>query len=139
MIQYILDTDIITLAQRGHSVVGAHLGTRPANTVAITVISVEEQLSGWYTRLRRAKKRKELAETYSRFTNAIRFLSRVQLVTFSESAIIRFEALCKSHRGIGKNDLRIAAIALEHNAIVATRNVIDFQCIPGLQVEDWSQ
>ena len=53
--------------------------------------------------------------------------------------MLRYEQLRASFRRIGKNDLRIAAIALEHGATLATRNVQDFRQIPGLQIEDWSK
>lgn len=93
----------------------------------------------WYTRVRRAKKPRELADVYQRFADAVRFLAGLQIVGFDEAAIARYESLRKSHRGVGKNDLRIAAIALETGAIVVTRNRADFQRISGLQIEDWSQ
>src|SRR5262249_16456196 len=107
--------------------------------LAITVISVEEQLSGWYTRLRRARKPPQLAHVYQRLTTATQSLSRLRILTFSEPAILRYEDLRKLKLKVGKMDLRIAAIVLEENAILATRNIRDFQGIPGLKTEDWSK
>jgi len=34
-------------------------------------------------------------------------------------------------------DLRIASIALEYNAAVLTRNLVDFTKVPALKVENW--
>jgi tRNA(fMet)-specific endonuclease VapC len=109
------------------------------NEIAISVISVEEQLSGWYRQLRKAKETKELAEVYDRLTAAVRSLSRLPILSFSEAAIQRARTLQKAKLNVRKLDLCIAAIALEVRAIVVTRNVRDFKRVPNLSVEDWSK
>jgi tRNA(fMet)-specific endonuclease VapC len=53
---YLLDTDMVSLFQHGHPAVCAAVGKHSPREVAITVLTVEEQLSGWYTELRRNKK-----------------------------------------------------------------------------------
>jgi tRNA(fMet)-specific endonuclease VapC len=136
--RYVLDTDTLTLFQRGEPNVVRNVLLHPAEELALTIISVEEQLSGWYTELRRAKKQDQLARVYQRMTDAVRFFARFHLLTFAESAIARYQDLRAAHRRLDKDDLRIAAIVLDGNDRLVTRNQRDFQQIPGLLVEDWS-
>jgi len=126
---YVLDTDILSLYQSGHPAVVQNVQGRATDQLAVSVISVEEQLTGWYTKLRRAKKRDQLARAYQRLASAVSFHSHVQILPFPEPAIARYKALRAAHRHIGKNDLRIAAIVLELGATLATRNTKDFQQI----------
>ena len=50
---YVLDTDVLTLFVNGNPAVIRNVVDHSADALAITVISVEEQLRGWYTVLRR--------------------------------------------------------------------------------------
>lgn len=136
---HVLDTDILSLLQDRDAVVVARVASYRPEELAITVISVEEQLSGWYRRLRRVKKAADLARIYERLTTTVASLSRLRILSFTEPAIHRYKALQSSRLNVGRMDLRIAAIALENQASVATRNVRDFQRIPNLAVEDWSK
>ena len=135
---YVLDTDILSLFQRGHAVVCQHVAAHAPTDLAIAVISVEEQLSGWYALLRSTKRRDELALAYQSLADSIPFLAQFRVLGFSEKAMDEFDRLAALKLNIRKMDLRIAAIALEQGAIVATRNRRDFQRVPGLTVEDWS-
>jgi tRNA(fMet)-specific endonuclease VapC len=109
------------------------------DVIAVSIISVEEQLNGWYGVLRRPLSAKALADVYQRMTRNISFLAALPIVTFSEAAILRFEALKAMRLNVGSNDLRIAAIALENDATVVTRNTRDFERVPGLRIENWAE
>jgi tRNA(fMet)-specific endonuclease VapC len=52
---WILDTDHISLLQRGHPAVEKRIRSINLNDIAITIISVEEQLYGRLNNIRRAK------------------------------------------------------------------------------------
>jgi tRNA(fMet)-specific endonuclease VapC len=139
MTLHVLDTDTLTLLQERHAGVIARIAAYSPNDIAVTVISVEEQLSGWYRRLRRAKKPEDLASVYQRLTDTVRSLSRLPILTYTESAIRRAKTLQASKLNVRKMDLSIAAIALERQAVVVTRNIRDFGRVPILIVEDWSK
>jgi hypothetical protein len=79
MIQYVLDTDILTLYQLGHPAVCQHCASQAPGALAVTAISVDEELSGWYTRLRRAKQRDELARVYQRLADVVAFVGRLPI------------------------------------------------------------
>jgi tRNA(fMet)-specific endonuclease VapC len=134
----VLDTDILSLYQRGHKVVCDRVLRHEMEELAVTIITVEEQLSGWYTARRRSKAPVDVARVYQRFVDSVRLLARMQILSFTESAIDRFEGLRRMRLGVKANDLRIAAIALENSDTVVTRNRADFGRIPGLRIEDWS-
>ena len=79
MSRYALDTDMLTLFQEGHAAVTARFLRERAEDIAITVLTVEEQLSGWYTQVRKAKRPEKLAWAYRRLSATVRFLSRLQI------------------------------------------------------------
>jgi tRNA(fMet)-specific endonuclease VapC len=135
---YALDTDILSLYQRGHPAVCHNVAAHAAADLAITVISVEEQLSGWYTLLRRTRRRDHLALAYQSLADSIPFLADFSILAYPEAAMERFDRLATLKLAIRKMDLRIAAIALENGAVVVTRNLRDFQRVPGLLVQDWT-
>ena len=73
---YVLDTDMMTLYQHGHPLVVQQVLAHPVAQLAITVISVEEELTGWYTKLRQVRKRDQVARVYQRLSEAVPFFAR---------------------------------------------------------------
>jgi tRNA(fMet)-specific endonuclease VapC len=106
--------------------------------VAIAVISVDEQLSGRYAVLRQARQPDQVARAYELLAATVQDLGRLPILPFTVAAIARYEHLRSLKLNVGKNDLRIAAITLEHGGIVVTRNLRDFQRVPNLTVENWA-
>ena len=138
MTLYVLDTDILVLFQEGNEAVCRRICRHAVDELATTVITIEEQLSGWYTLVRRAKGPEQLARAYQRLADSVAFLTHFRILSFTEEAIQRYEQLQSQKLGTRKMDLRIAAITLENAGTLITRNMRNFQGIPGLAIENWA-
>lgn len=112
--------------------------TFAAGELAVTAISVEEQMRGWLAAIRNSKNPVQLTENYQRLVQAVLYFNTVTIISFDlASHNIYDNFIAQKFRG-GRQDLKIAAIALAYNAILVTRNQRDFEHIPGLQIEDWT-
>lgn len=135
---YLLDTDILSLFQRGHVKVSQAAARHPRDLVRIAAVSAKELIDGRAAAIHQVNTPERLAESWANYANTVTFLSRFPIVPLSGAAILRFQTLMKMKLGVGGNDLRIASTALEAGATAVTRNVRDFSRVPGLLIEDWS-
>ena len=80
-----------------------------------------------------------LAKAYAHLRQHIQNYRQVRLIDFDATAAAAATMLQRSKLRRGTMDIRIAAIALTHGAILLSRNLRDFQRIPDLRVEDWTK
>jgi tRNA(fMet)-specific endonuclease VapC len=136
---FILDTDTFTLYLQGDVNVIANVVRHLADDVRLSVVSVEEIWDGWRAAIHRAKTPDAIGHAYDRLTATLDELRRWPVASNPASAIVRYRELKKQKLNVGTNDLRIAAIALERDATVVTRNRRDFARMPDLRIADWSE
>jgi tRNA(fMet)-specific endonuclease VapC len=136
---YLLDTDTVSRFRLGNAAIIRRVLAMPSEKICLSVITVEEQLNGWYTQLRQQQSDARLAEVYERLTRTAEFFGQFRILTFDTVAIARYRELEKARLNVGKMDLRIGAIALTQQAIVVTSNVRDYSRIPGIVYEDWAK
>lgn len=139
MSTYILDTSITTLHQYRHAVVIANLHLHSQDQIYVTTVTIEESWIGCFTMMRKSKTNRQLAFASSMLANVTTHLAEFSVLPLSETALNQFDTLVKLNLNIGRNDLRIAAAALDIDATVVTANIRDFNRVPGLKWEDWSK
>ncbi len=89
----ILDTDTLTLLQWDRLEIVGRFLEAPPNDVGVTIISVQEQFTGWLAAVNRVKNDQDLAFAYQRLTDNVRLLSGMRIFTYSEAAIRRYHTL----------------------------------------------
>jgi tRNA(fMet)-specific endonuclease VapC len=135
---FLLDTDHLSLYQMGHPQVLQNIARHLTDQLTISVITVEEQLTGWQRALHQAKDDARREQIYQRMAHTVETLSGWLVLPLSRTALGRHALLIRQRLNVGSNDLKIAASALENNAIVVTRNLRDFGRVPGLVCQDWT-
>jgi tRNA(fMet)-specific endonuclease VapC len=139
MTRYVLDSNAVSDIFDGVEPITSRAGAYPRGVVFTTAITVEESLSGWYRYLRNAKQPTAVEKAYDGLVTVTLNFGKLSILPYNVAGIARYEALLRMKLNVRKDDLRIAAIALIHNATVVTANARDFARVPGLSVEDWTQ
>jgi tRNA(fMet)-specific endonuclease VapC len=74
---------------------------------------------------------------YDLFLNGLLTLAKWRFLPWTQAAQDIFDMLHFQRVRIGTMDLRIASLALTHETLLLSRNLVDFQKVPGLRVENW--
>lgn len=138
MTLWIFDTDHVTLFQQGNPQIEQRVNQSDRKDIAITIVTVEEQMYGRLNRIRKANSKDELILAYANLRKTINYLADFELLDFDRDAANYYGEFLRQKIRVGTQDLRIAAITLSNNGILLTRNRRDFEKIPGLKFEDWS-
>ena len=119
---------------------GARLAARMIEheaDVFITIVTVQEITQGWTAEIHRRQTGREQVHAYRQFQNAILDFQDITILPFDPGAADVFHSHTASVRRIGTMDLKIASIALSHDALLLSRNLTHFQQVPRLRVENW--
>ena len=137
-----LDTDHVVILQTAATGEFSRLVDRmsqyPAADFWVSIVGFHEQVLGWNAYISRAKDMTSVVRGYRRFHDLLEYFRDAQVLPFDAAAGQQYEALRAARVRVPTMDLRIAAIALSRDLTVLTRNLIDFERIPGLRVEDWT-
>src|SRR5436853_291471 len=108
MLQFLLDTDHLTLFDHGHPLVVARYTSQPANSVGVTAITVEEALRGRLAALIRHPTGPLHIQAFSHLTASVRLLQQFPVAPYDQAADDEFQRLRRSRIRIGTRDLKIA-------------------------------
>ena len=139
----VLDTDHLSIMQERNQPdwdrLQSRLAQQPADEIAFSIVSFQEQAQGWLSWINSSKKGHQVVKGYTRLLDLITKFRQVTVLPFDLPSQQRFEHLSTLRLRIGTLDLRIAAIALANQATLLSRNSRDFSKVPGLRVEDWTR
>ena len=106
--------------------------------IATSIVSFHEQVQGSLAYLKRARKPEQIVAGYVRLETIWRWFLKMNVLSFTTEAQVRFAELKSSRPRLKTMDLRIASIALVTESTLLSRNLRDFRQVPGLAVEDWT-
>jgi tRNA(fMet)-specific endonuclease VapC len=135
----VLDTDHFSEWERA-SAAGERLRARLEATqpeMAVTVITVEEQMRGWLAEISRHHEPHGQIAPYAKLHRQVEVFADWLILPWAPRAAESFLNLRHQGVRVGSLDLKIACITLEHGATLLTRNTSDFARVPGLQIENW--
>ena len=132
--KYMIDTNICIYAMKNKpEVVSQRIEEHLPLDVCISTIVLAELKHGIYKSANREKNESALNN----------FLRVFEILPFDAEAAIEYGKICahlqKQGTPIGTMDMLIAAHALSKSLTIVTNNVREFERVPGLVIENWSE
>ncbi len=128
---YLLDTNIVIAAMKGHQAVSARLETLPLSTLRLSGIVLGELEFGAEKSAFGERNRRRLSALTERLP-----LVGIDQETARHYGLVR-ALLERQGTPIGANDTWIAAQALRIGATLVTDNLREFSRVPDLRLENW--
>ncbi len=132
-----LDTNAVTALFRGELNSVPHLRM---GKFCLPCIVFGEVVEGWCDlaeRHHRHKQEARLATALARLCEFHEWARASDILRYTEEAQRAFAVLGVGRGDRSRNDLRIAAICIAHQVPLVTRNLADFQDLPGLTLITW--
>jgi tRNA(fMet)-specific endonuclease VapC len=131
MLKYLLDTNIVIYVIKRRPIEVMGVFNDNAGRMAISTITLSELFHG-------AEKSKNVAQNLAVVEE---FASLLEVLPYTAKASQHYgairNALEKTGRPIGLNDLHIAAHARSEGLTLVTNNLGEFERVPGLLTENW--
>src|SRR5687767_8963168 len=126
----LLDTDHTTFLKYPDSERGRHLIERldaaaASESIGVAIVTVEERMRGWLAVIAKQKSALRQVVGYRELALLFEFYQEFEIVPFDEAAAQQFDELRKHKLRIGTRDLKIAAAALVHRALLLSANLTD--------------
>lgn len=130
--KYLLDTCVVSDFVKGNERVLTKIKKLLPDELAISAVTAMEIRYGLKLNPAKAKKIQPVIDA---------LLSTIHILSYTQqhaetTAEIR-ASLKKQGMPIGPYDVMISATALYQNLVMVTSNTQEFQCITGLELEDW--
>ena len=135
----VLDTDHFSALERNLAP-GQRLAVRLDATSlerAVTVATVEEEMRGWLAEINRHSDPHRQIPGYAKLQHQIEVFANWVILPLDADSANRFQNFRRQGVRIGTMDLKIACIAIAHDATLLTRNAADFAKVPGLRFANW--
>jgi len=138
MLQYLFDTDHLTLFDHRHPLVRQRFAAAPVGSVGISAVTVQEYLKGRLAALARHSSGLKQIQAYENLVASVLMMLQFPIAPFDAASDQQFQTLRSQVARVGTQDLKIASVGLVNKLVVVTRNRNDFGCVPGLIIDDWS-
>ena len=139
---FILDTDHLSFIERRsgdeYTRIVLKIKEHGPGNIFVTVASMHEQFLGWHNVIAKCRNEAARVQPYRRLAALTSAYRRSALLEYTDAAAQEFQRLRGEKVRIDTMDSRIASIALVNQMTIVTRNQVDYEKVPGLQIEDWT-